>query len=211
MKLETIAIIAGGTVRDRAFHLEILAKANLIICADGGANSAVKLGVIPNYVIGDLDSIKYAALKKIQKARNSSVIYNPDQGKTDLELAIALAESFEPEEILILGAIGDNFDHTLANIICLDKIKRPIRARIIDEENDICLVDSSIDLKGKKGDLISVIPLTPVRGLSYDGLKWNVENIDVEFGWFGIRNRMAKSRARISLNSGKILVIKTRI
>ena len=51
-----IAIIANGTINDSKFHLELLKDSDIIICADGGANSAKELGIIPNYVIGDLDS-----------------------------------------------------------------------------------------------------------------------------------------------------------
>jgi thiamine pyrophosphokinase len=208
MKIKTIVIIAGGTINDRTFHQNILATANLIVCADGGANHALKLGVIPNYVIGDLDSITFGTLQKLQKIPNCHILYDPDQNKSDLELAIALAESFDPVELIILGAIGDNLDHTLANIICLDKIKRTISARILDNIHEIRLIDKSIDLKGKKGDIVSIISLTPVKNLRYDGLRWNPDKPTNDFGWFGIRNKMTKSRARITLDSGRVLVIK---
>lgn len=208
MKIKSIAIIAGGMINDRPFHQKILAKANLIICADSGADNAIKLGVIPNYVIGDLDSIRYTALHKLQKIPNCRILFDRDKNKTDLELAIALAESCNPAEIIILGAIGDNFDHTLANVICLDKIPRNISARIIDNRQEIYLVDKSIALKGKKGSIVSVITLAPVKNLKYSGLKWTPDKTASSFGWFGIRNRMIKSSAKITLDSGKILVIK---
>jgi thiamine pyrophosphokinase len=208
MKIKTIAIIAGGTISDRPFHQKVLAKANLIICADSGADNAVKLGVIPNYVIGDLDSISYTTLQKLQKIPHCRILFDHNQNKTDLELAIALAQSFNPAEVIILGAIGDNLDHTLANLICLDKIRRDISAYIIDNRHEIHLVDKSITLRGKKGDIVSVITLMPVKNLKYSGLKWDPDNINSVFGWFGIRNRMTKSSAEITVDSGKILVIK---
>jgi thiamine pyrophosphokinase len=208
MNIKTIVIIAGGTINDRPFHQKILAKANLIICADGGANNAIKLGAIPNYVIGDLDSINFATLQKLQKIPNCHILYDPDQNKSDLELAIALAETFDPAEIIIIGAIGDNLDHTLANIICLDKIKRTIDARILDNKHEIYLVEKSIAITGKKGDIISVISLGPVENLRYEGLRWDPDQPTNDFGWFGIRNKMTTARARVTLDSGKILVIK---
>ncbi len=162
----------------------------------------------PNYVIGDLDSISYSALQKLQKIPNCRILYDYDQNKFDLERAVALAVSFSPAEIIILGAIGDNLDHTFANIISLDKIPRDISARIIDNRHEIYLVEKSIILKGKKGDIISVITLTPVKNLHYSGLKWVPDKKNSVFGWHGIRNRMTKSSAKITMDSGKILVIK---
>lgn len=208
MKIKTIAIIAGGTINDRPFHQKILANANLIICADSGADNALKLGVIPNYVIGDLDSIKYSTLQKLQKISNCRILFDRNQNKTDLELAIVLAESCNPAEIIIIGAIGDNLDHTLANVVCLDKIRRDISACIIDNRHEINLVKKSLTLKGKKGDIVSVITLTPVKNLKYSGLQWAPDKTCSVFGWFGIRNRMTKSPAKITLDSGKVLVIK---
>jgi thiamine pyrophosphokinase len=208
MKIKTIVIIAGGTITNRPFHQKLLAKANLIICADSGADSALKLGVIPNYVIGDLDSISYATLHKLQKIPNCRILYDRDQNKTDLELAIALAISCNPAEIIILGAIGDNLDHTLANIVCLDKIPRKIPACVIDHRHEIYLVEKSLTLRGKKGDVVSVITLTPVKNLRYSGLQWDPDKAINDFGWFGIRNRMTKSSVKVTLDSGKVLVIK---
>ena len=209
-KPKAIIIIANGAVRDIAFHRALLKKAGIIICADGGANNAARLGITPDYVIGDLDSIDKSILKRLQKTEGVKIIFDPNQDKTDLELAITLAESFTPGEITILGAIGDRLDHTMANIFCLNKIRNDIKARIIDEKNEIQLVDSAIELIGKKGDIVSVIPLTPIKNLTYDGLQWEVKNSNSEFGWFGVCNKMTKNKAGIKFDSGRILVIKVK-
>lgn len=66
-KYDTIGIICNGTLNDKDFHKSILKKADLIICADGGANNADKLGVVPDYVIGDMDSAEKDILDKLSK------------------------------------------------------------------------------------------------------------------------------------------------
>ena len=50
-----IAIIANGTIKDYDFHKKMLKDSDIIICADGGANKAEELQIIPDYIIGDLD------------------------------------------------------------------------------------------------------------------------------------------------------------
>jgi thiamine pyrophosphokinase len=203
-----IAIVANGELKDRMFYENNLEKADVIICADGGANKLLEWNITPDYVIGDMDSIRDHVLERLKK--KIKVIFDSDQDKTDMMRAIGLANSLNPAEITIFGAIGDNIDHTLSNLICLDQIDRKIKARILDEKNEIFLVDSELKLEGKEGDIISIIPLTDAEGLSYEGLKWSLKNKDVGFGWFGTRNRMTGNKCRISLKKGKLLVIRVR-
>ena len=204
-----IAIIAKGTINNINFHKNLLKDVDIIICADGGVNNAKKIGVTPDFIIGDLDSADSSILD-FYKNTKTKVIKDTNQDKTDLELALSLAESLDPHEILILGAIGDRIDHTLANILCLNKIKPGIKAQIIDDKNTVELVDKKIDIVGNKDDIVSVIPLTDVSGLSYTGLKWLVSNKHTKFGWFGISNRLTQNNATISLSEGKLLVIRVK-
>lgn len=199
-----ILIVANGTIKNRNFYKKIIKKANIIIAADGGADNCIKLGVSPNYIIGDLDSISNKAEEKFKKI----IIHDINQNTTDLEKAIALAKKLGCKSLTIIGAIGSRIDHTLSNIITLFKTKIP--SRIIDESNEIFAVEKKIEIKGKKGDVVSIIPVSRVEGLTYDGLKWNVKNKNVDSGWTGTSNIMTGSKATISLKSGKIIVIKSK-
>jgi len=206
---KTIVIVANGTMKNRGFHAKMLKGADLIICADGGANGVDALGFVPDIVIGDMDSIKKTVLEKLKRNGRTKIINDPDQNKTDTELAISLAESFKPKEIIILGAIGERFDHTLANILCLMKIDRKISARIVDGENEIRLAEKAIVLEGKKDQLISVFALTEVKGMKYEGLKWPAPKINLGSGWFGISNKLTCPKGKIKIEKGKILVVKS--
>jgi thiamine pyrophosphokinase len=207
-KCRKIAILANGAINNIGFHKKILKNADCIICADGGANSALKLGIVPDYIIGDIDSARKNTLKKFRKNKKTKIIRDPRQDKTDLELAINLAENLQAKELIILGALGMRIDHELSNIICLYRIKKGISAKITDERNEIEIVRHEIEISGKKNDVISVIPLDEVKGLTYKGLKWGVKNKNVKFGWFGTCNKMLGKKAKISLKKGAILVMK---
>lgn len=203
-----IAIIANGYIKNPKFHKDLLKDADIIICADGGANNAKKIGVTPNYIIGDLDSASRSSIELFKD--KSKIIKDNNPDKTDMELALSFAETLTPSEILITGAIGDRIDHTLANIMCLDKIKSDVKAQIVDEKNIIELVENSADISGDKNDIISIVPITDISNLCYTGLKWNVENLDTNIGWFGISNRLEEKNANISFSNGKILLIRIR-
>lgn len=203
-----IAIIANGYIKNPKFHKDLLKDADIIICADGGANNAKKIGVTPNYIIGDLDSASKSSIELFKD--KSKIIKDDNQDNTDLEKALSLAETLNPSEILIMGAIGDRIDHTIANIMCLTKINSDIKAQIIDEKNIIELVENSADISGDKNDIISIVPITDISNLCYTGLKWNVENLNTNIGWFGISNRLEEKNANVSLSNGKILLIRVR-
>lgn len=196
-----IAIIANGTLKDIPFHRNILQNVDKIIAADGGLNNCHSLGIVPDHVIGDMDSVDHKILDKA----TTDIIVDPDQGKTDTQLAITLAESFSPDEIILLCAIGSRLDHTLANIQVLTP-----KIRMVDPNNDIRVVTDSLDLEGNEGDVVSVIALTDIEGLSYDGLKWEMKNENVKNGWIGVCNKILHANARISLRQGKVLVIRAK-
>ncbi|RLF60125.1 MAG: thiamine diphosphokinase [Thermoplasmata archaeon] len=208
--IKKISIIANGSLNNKTFHKKLLNESNKIICADGGGEHAKELDIIPDYIIGDLDSVSKSTISYFKVLGKTKIIENKDQDKTDLELAILLAETLDPNEINILGAIGNRIDHTLANIYCLNKIRSDIKAQIIDDKNIIELVEKPIDVKGDKGDIVSIIPLTDISGLSYNGMKWLVSDKDTEFGWFGISNRLTNKKGNISFSKGKILVMRVR-
>lgn len=123
-----IVIIANGLINDINFHKKLSEDADLIICADGGANNAKKMNLHPDYIIGDFDSTNPSVIEFF-KNQNTNIIKDQSEDKTDLELALSLAESLDPKEILILGAFGDRIDHTLANILCLTQIKAGVKAQ----------------------------------------------------------------------------------
>jgi len=205
-----ILIIANGTIKDLDFHKNLVNKSDLVVCADGGLNHCENLEIVPDYLIGDFDSVEENLLQKYKDNEKTKVIFDPDQDKTDLELAIELCHTLDPVEINIIGAIGSRMDHTLGNILCLDKINKKIKAKIINENNVIELIYDVCELEGQKDDIVSIIPLNLVSGLTYSGLKWGVEDKQVDLGWLGICNKLTSNKGSVKLNSGKVLIIKSR-
>jgi len=203
-----ILIVANGSIENYSFYKNLIKKSDIIICADGGANTAVKLDIIPDYIIGDLDSIKHDVLEYYKE--KSEIIKDVNQNKTDFELALELAESKNPKNITIIGAIGKRIDHTFANILSLIKIKKGIKAKIVDHHNTIELVDNNTEVIGKKNEIVSIIPLTNLKNLNYSGFKWDVKNLNTDFGWFGISNKLEGEKGIINLDKGKFLLVRVR-
>lgn len=85
-----------------------------IIAADGGARHCLNLGIRPDLIIGDMDSIDpdtestYSGIVKIPFRR--------EKDKTDSEYAIIEALKFNYSHMTIFGGIGGRIDHTIGNL-----------------------------------------------------------------------------------------------
>ncbi|MDT8379730.1 MAG: thiamine diphosphokinase [Desulfotignum sp.] len=211
-------VIAGGRLdaaRTRTWHQRIfslLKTADLIIAADSGAGYMRQSGYLPHVIIGDLDSIDPDTLAFFQENKVPIQTHPPRKNQTDMELCLAYANARHATHITILAATGTRMDHTLANILLLLPLaKAGISARIMDANNEICVVTDRLTLTGAPGDLVSLIPVTAtVQGLTLQGLSYPLDNHTLSMGsTLGISNCFSESRAKIQVRSGTLLVIRS--
>lgn len=210
--MSEIIIVANGLMADKAFHKKIFSREAIIICADGALMRLQQLGIRPDYIVGDMDSVDISALNNIKALNNkegkTSIVCIKDQETTDLQKCVDKALALNPTRIIFLGCFGNNIDHTLGNILCMIKIPESISTVMIDEHNELYIVRKSITIYGYKGQIVSIIPLSEVRGLTYKGLYWRMGNASKPLGWLGIRNKLVNKKATINIDSGVLLVIK---
>src|SRR5271169_2252454 len=111
-------IIANGTLPSANRIRMITHKAHYIICADGGANHARRLGITPDIILGDFDSL-HASTRKYFK----SVVHEKidDQENTDLEKALEYCIEHQFSSADVVGAFGDRIDHTTGSLGCFKK------------------------------------------------------------------------------------------
>ncbi len=121
---QVVVVIGGGPLMSHAIA-EVTADAT-IIAADSGLDHAVAAGLRPSVLLGDLDSIS-AHGKMWAYAHEVDIDQYPiDKEATDTELALRRAASIDATNLLVLGATGDRFDHTLGTLAALGN---PILAR----------------------------------------------------------------------------------
>jgi thiamine pyrophosphokinase len=206
-------IVANGTMSNPADLLECANTARLLICADGGARHLAAVGLMPDVVIGDLDSID-PELVNTWSERGCEVIAHPTaKDETDLELALYLAMDRGATEIVVLGALGGRTDQTLANMLLLAlPAQRGIRAWILDGCQEICVVTDELTVKGQAGDTLSLIPLGgDAVGITTEGLEYPVHGETLRFGPArGISNVLTAPVAQVRLESGLLLAVHTR-
>jgi thiamine pyrophosphokinase len=211
--MQRIIIFANGDLPDLNKTRELLHADDFIIGADGGTRHALALDLIPNLVIGDMDSIQKDQWQTLKKVGVAIELFPRDKNETDLELAITHAIELEPNEIIIIAALGGRLDQTLGNIALLTSLRfATFNIRFDDGAEEIFICRDQAQVQGRSGDIVSLIPWgNPVRGIQTQGLKWPLNNETLHPDKTrGISNEMLGATATIHSASGNLLVIHTR-
>ena len=204
-------IISNGEIKDYGFYKGILEEADIVICADGGANHAYRMKIKPFMIIGDFDSVDKEVLEFYQKQGVAVEKFPVMKDETDTQLALKRAIELGADEITFIGVIGDRFDHSYANLsLLLYSLKRGVKSRIINEKNEIYLIDHYIEVEGEKGQLLSLLPYSEkVEGIYTKGLFYPLsgESMEIE-NPYGISNVFIEKKASVRIEKGLLLVIK---
>lgn len=208
-----VILFAGGTVQEGSAVEQALASGKLIIAADSGAQTALRYGYVPAFVVGDLDSLPQATLKELEEAGCQVVAAQEEKDETDTELAIELALRQGATRITLLGALGgDRFEHTFANLLLLSAYEgTPLE--IVDGHSRGWLLrgPGTASIEGQPGDLLSLFPLmASAEGVSTENLYYPLRAETLRFGRpRGISNVFLTQHANVSLSKGLLLVVHT--
>jgi thiamine pyrophosphokinase len=185
----------------------------LIIAVDGGVRHVEKLGLYPDVMLGDFDSISNKDYYFEKFSRASVVELERMKDNTDMDIAIQLAIREGCDSLALFGATGSRLDHTLSNIFLIfERHGEGVDINVIDKNNVFLCVDEyngSVYIRKNEGCFVSIVPVTPlVLGVSTCGMKYELSKHDISFGsTFGISNEVVSDSASISIEGGKALVI----
>jgi thiamine pyrophosphokinase len=115
-----VLIFANGDLTTVAWLRPYLQQAQVLIAANGGLTHLQKLGLMPDCVVGDMDSLTAAQQTAVVAAGSKQVTHPPEKDETDLELALFYAlEQYPGVEIGVVAGFGGRVDQTLANLLLL--------------------------------------------------------------------------------------------
>ena len=211
IKLKAV-IFGNADINDYSFCTEYLKDA-VIICCDGGMRHTMKLGITPDFIVGDFDSVQAEVLEYYKKQNIELKQVPCRKDETDMELGIRHAADIGADDIVIMGGIGSRMDHTLANIFLLMKINDIGKKGIIVNENNLIMLctDKTV-VEGKKGDIVSFIPITKeTAGVSTEGLEYPLNNETLYMNSpRGVSNVMEGNTASYTLKEGLALIIRAK-
>jgi thiamine pyrophosphokinase len=199
-------VIANGETPKKQRLQALVREANVVLCADGGANTALKFGILPQAIIGDLDSVHAETLVKFQKV---PTYQDSNDETTDLEKAIAWAVNAKYDHITVVGAAGKRLDHTIGNLGVLAKFYPDAVIRLVDDYGELTYIDHELVFDGRKGETISLIPLSRCEGIVTDGLRYALNGETLELGVReGTSNVVTSTPVTIKVKKGNLLLFR---
>lgn len=202
-------ILANGEYGRLEFYTDIFKPDDIVICADGGANYAYRLGVMPSMIIGDMDSILPEVKDYFRRSNIEMKKYPRRKDFTDTQLAMEIAEQLGADEIILLGTQGKRLDHTLANIY--SGVEMADRLKMVMHYGPDCrifLVSSKLELQGHKGDTVSILSLTEkAGGVSLSGFEYPLDNALLQSSQpYTVSNVLSQDIGMITLDEGVLAV-----
>ncbi|MGB9858143.1 MAG: thiamine diphosphokinase [Dictyoglomaceae bacterium] len=210
--MKKILIFANGENKLDIKEIEEIFPIEKIICANGGTKSALKMGLSPDIIVGDLDSLPEEIWEELKGKNIEWKIYPKDKDETDLELAVKEALKFNPETIYFLGLLGGRIDHLLSNLFYLERIKnKGVDVLVLDRNLKITLMIGPEEkiFWGNEGEIISLIPISErVDGITLQGLKYPLKDEPLFRNLTrGISNEFISKKACIRIRSGTLLIV----
>lgn len=193
-----VTLLGAGSL-PRGALADALRLAPLLVAADGGANVALRAGLVPDHVIGDLDSVTPRTRAALPPGR---LLHVPEQETTDFEKCLSRIEA---PYILGLGFAGPRMDHMLAVWNAL--VRHPARRCLILAARDVVFAaPRRIALDLPPGTRVSLFPLAPVTGESR-GLRWPIDGLRLDpAGRVGTSN-IADGGVELAFDRAGMLVI----
>lgn len=204
-------IVAGGSFPRKEYPKYLLEKADIVICCDGALATLERHGIVPDAVVGDLDSVCRRALARF----GGKVVKCDDQETNDLTKAFNyLISNFKDiEYIYIIGATGLREDHSIANLSLLMEYQaacseRDIKLEMVSDHSTAFAVNDSCTVDVGKGRSVSIFSPDNTLRIHSEGLQWPTDNVVFDNWWKASLNRASEDRISLEFNhTSKVLII----
>lgn len=175
-----------------------------IIAIDGGANLCLKYDLYPDYIIGDIDSVKK---KNLYRFKKSELVFRKNQEYTDFEKTLQFVKKLSPDSIKILSMSGKRTDHFMGNMIALDNFQYDKPIMIYDKLGKMIILNPGKHvIRGKSGQIFSLFAFRTLKGLTLQNCKYEINNKNYEHQFLGISNEMTEKEFIVEFQQGKLFV-----
>lgn len=218
-------VVTGGPLKEEAAglikELSRTAEDTVLIACDGGCDFLARHDIVPDMVVGDLDSITGEGLSFIESHNVFTEKYPVEKDWTDSEIALSKTPDEPEDEVYLISPFEGRFDHTIANLQLVIKFRAEGRKITYTDGVTYCYPLSGedrveVDITSFDRPLsVSLVPWDfskPVTGVTTSGLYYPLNGQDLNAGSsFSFSNHPDGKTGRISVNirSGLLLVLIT--
>lgn len=204
MQQSHILLIGNAATVSAKLVKQLAKQADVIVAADGGASKALKSGVKPDFVIGDLDSIS----KRDLRALHACALNMATQENTDLEKALLfITRTLPVTQITLVGFVGGRWDFSIANILHIVSYAKKIDITLAGDGWRMHLITRRAQFTTKLKKRVSLVPLKNCTGVTLTGLKYPLTDEPLPVGTTrSLSNQTVHKQFSVSLKRGVLLV-----
>lgn len=205
------AVIVAGSSLTGELDSYMFDEADIVVAVDAGAEALTRAGLMPDILVGDMDSISTATRQTLEARGVEVVLLDTVKDETDTEAALRLAVERGAAVVTVYGALGGpRLDHLVGNLMLLaSPWLAGVGVRMVDDQHEVLLAGGDVVFAGARGDTVSLLPLTSaVADVRTMGLLYplNGETL-VRSSTRGVSNAMTGPEARVTHGDGVLLLI----
>lgn len=208
-------LICGGEINDE-FSLVCLKqiKPDCIIGVDKGLEFCYRNHVIPDWILGDFDSISKEVIDWYREQQEIPIRqYKPEKDDTDTRLGMELALKLGSDKIFLLGATGGRLDHYMGNLqSLLITARKEKEGWILDEQNAITVRRAGkicIHKEEQFGKYVSFFSMgDEVTGLSLTGFQYPLDGYTLKNSdGIAVSNQLLDDCGIIEFETGYLMMV----
>ena len=188
----------------------VATEVDTVIGVDGGAALCLQCGVVPDVVVGDMDSLAPKAAEQLRQAGARFVVASTEKDVTDLDIAFEYCTLHAYEDVVVTACTGGRIDHSLAAIGTIARGFR-LQPRIVEPGSEGWILEPTargLVRLPKVGATFSVIAVGTTARVSVTGARWPLDSAAVEpLSSLGVSNVVGADGAVVQVHEGIVLVL----
>ena len=197
-------IVGNGETPQGKIPMQFLQRAHFIVCCDGALDKLLNIGIQPNVVIGDCDSLSDEARAKFKDI----IIEDPDEECNDLQKALKYCLKQQLEPVAVLGASGLRDDHQLANLSILNMYAERMDLIMVSNYGLFSFISEDTTFVSNPGQEVSVFCFNGQAEFTFSGLQYPVHDRRFTQLWEGSLNKALGDSFTIAIKNGRGVVFR---
>jgi len=197
-------IVADGTFPQHEIPLGYLKNANKIVCCDGSTQNLVLTGLIPDAIVGDMDSLS----DDLAIMFADRICPDRNQDTNDLTKAVSWCSEMAYKNVVIVGATGKREDHTIGNISLLAEYIREMNVIMVTDTGILIPFLKSSTISSFPGQQVSIFSIDPETKVTSHGLRYPLSGTKIKNWWFATLNESLGDEFSLDFDGRLIIYLK---
>lgn len=197
-----VLLLLNGELENPSRIKKLALGGKAVVCADGGCRHAIRLGIQPRFVVGDMDSLPL----KRPRWHETRYVCDFDESESDFEKTLRFCLRLGAKKIWVAGATGGRLDHAMINFCVAECCAKKFDITFVGSQTARLAGPGRHELRTKRGDKLSLLAVAPGARLSLKGARYPLSQELLMPGARGLSNE-ATGKARLTVHSGLVWVI----